>query len=80
MIRNLETQKPLFSSADKSEICRIISAAVVNSRFRENLLADPQKAIAAGYSGEKFNLRKDQTARLSAIRASSLAEFAAQLA
>lgn len=80
MIRTLELDHTPCSTTDKREFCRIISAAVVNARFREALLADPLKAVSAGYQGEKFDLGKDQTARLAAIHAASLAEFAAQLA
>ncbi len=80
MIRTLALSQTPTQAADRKEFCRIISAAVVNARFCEQLLADPLKAVSAGYSGEKFDLRKDQAARLAGIRAASLAEFAAQLA
>jgi len=80
MIRTLSLSKSPIQAADKREFCRIISAAVVNARFREQLLADPLKAVSAGYRDEKFVLRKDQTAQLASIRAASLAEFAAQFA
>jgi hypothetical protein len=80
MIRALDLKTQPIPAADKHEFCRIISAAVVNARFRKELLADPVKAVSIGYSDEKFALGRDQTARLAAIHASSLAEFAAQLA
>jgi len=80
MIRTVESKRTPSASTDKREYCRIISAAVVNARFREALLADPLKAVSAGYQGEKFELRKDQSTRLAAISAASLAEFAAHLA
>ena len=58
---------------------RLLSAAVASSRFGRMLLADPIAAVAAGYSGERFHLTPDEFACLSAIRATSLREFAAQL-
>lgn len=62
-----------------SEYSRILSAAVVNHHFRQMLLTDPAKAVASGYSGEKFNLNREDSSRLASIRAISLADFAAQL-
>lgn len=62
-----------------TELNRLLCAAVVNTRFCERLLADPVKAAAQGYCGETFILSKDNICRLSAIRASNLADFAAQL-
>lgn len=62
-----------------TEYSRILSAAVVNHHFRQMLLSDPVKAVANGYSGEKFNLCREDRSRLASIRANSLAEFAAQL-
>ncbi len=62
------------------EYSRILSAAVINSSFRSMLLSDPAKAIANGYSGEKFNLDHADQKRLSSIHANSLADFASQLA
>ncbi len=43
------------------------------------LLNDPVKAISNGYSGEQFNINSEEKVRLSTIRATSLADFAAQL-
>jgi hypothetical protein len=56
-----------------------LSAAVINSKFREMLLNDPVKAVSSGYSGEKFELGREDKNRLATIRATSLAEFAARL-
>jgi hypothetical protein len=66
--------------AAQSEYSRILSAAVINSGFRNMLLRDPAKAVSGGYSGERFHLSREDKNRLSSIHASSLAEFAAQLA
>ena len=62
------------------EYSRILSAAVINSGFRGMLLANPAKAVSGGYSGEKFNLDQTTQKRLSSIHATSLADFANQLA
>ncbi len=64
----------------QQEYSRILSAAVVNARFRQALLKDPVRAITTGYWGEKFHLGNEERKRLAAIRASSLADFASQLA
>jgi hypothetical protein len=62
------------------EYSRILSAAVINSGFRSMLLANPAKAVNGSYSGEKFNLDQTTQKRLSSIHATSLADFANQLA
>ena len=79
MLKQFPSSTQTRSRATSSEYSRILSAAVINSKFREMLLSDPAKAIASGYSGEKFDLDREDKNRLSAIRATSLAEFAAQL-
>lgn len=61
------------------EISRIMTAAVVNQHFRQDLLADPRRAIENGYGEETFLLEESQTERLEKIRANSLEEFATQL-
>jgi hypothetical protein len=73
-------QPTQMNSACVPEYSRILSAAIINSSFRSMLLSDPAKAIAGGYSGEKFNLGHADQKRLSTIHASSLADFAKQLA
>lgn len=62
-----------------NEYSRILSAAVVNARFRQALLKDPVQAIASGYWGEKFYLGSEERSRLAGIHATSLADFANQL-
>ena len=44
------------------------------------LLANPAQALTRGYGGESFNLKADERERLSSIHASTLSEFAAELA
>ena len=78
MLKKFQSTK--MNSTCVPEYSRILSAAVINSSFRSMLLSDPAKAIACGYSGEKFNLGHADQKRLSSIHANSLADFATQLA
>lgn len=61
------------------EYSRILTAAVVNERFRKQLLANPGLAIKNGFGGEAFHLNAEETSRIAAIRVSTLAEFARQM-
>lgn len=63
----------------QNEYSRILTAAVINSHFRQLLLSNPAVAIASGFGGEAFHLPKDEKKRVSSIRASSLEDFASQL-
>ena len=65
--------------ANDTVYSRIISAAVINERFCNLLLKDPEKAITGGYSGETFELNMEDKQILSSIRASSLSDFALKL-
>jgi hypothetical protein len=67
------------SAYQRQEISRVLTAAVINENFRKLLLANPDQALTKGYRGEPFHLAKEERTRLAAIRATSLAEFAAQL-
>ena len=73
---NHHLQTPMSGN---NEYSRILSAAVINNHFRQMLLNDPVKAISNGYSGEQFEINSEEKSRLSTIKASSLADFAAQL-
>jgi len=61
------------------EYSRILTAAVVNEKFRKLLLANPGMAIKNGFGGEAFHLGADEANRIAAIRVSTLAEFARQM-
>lgn len=61
------------------EISRIMTAAVVNRHFRQDLLNNPRSAIEKGYGEETFTLEEEQTRRLEKIRATSLEDFATQV-
>ncbi len=63
----------------RKEYSRLIAAAVVNKQFRKKLLENPALALASGYGGEDFHLGGEERARVTAIRAASLPEFARQL-
>lgn len=58
---------------------QLLCAATVNARFREALLADPAKAIAAGYFDQTFRLTAEERALVTGIRAAQLEDFAAQV-
>ena len=79
MLKQFNTTTSPKRQLSSSEYSRILSAAVINSHFRRMLLNDPVKAISNGYSGEQFNINNEEKVRLSVIRATSLADFAAQL-
>lgn len=61
------------------EYSRILTAAVISSQFRQMLLSNPAKAIAAGFGGEAFCLENEERNRVAAIRANTLADFASEL-
>ena len=79
MLNHINTTASPKRQLSSTEYSRIISAAVINRQFRKMLLQDPVKAIANGYSGERFDINSDEKNRLASIKASSLADFAAQL-
>lgn len=66
------------TSRSASEISRLLTAAVINSQFRQLLLTNPEKAISAGYRGESFHLGRAEKQHIASIRATSLADFASQ--
>ncbi len=61
------------------EYSRILTAAVVNEKFRKLLLTNPGMAIKNGFGGEAFHLGADEANRIAAIQVSTLAEFARQM-
>jgi len=79
MLKQFKPSTNLKRQLASSEYSRILSAAVINSHFRQMLLRDPLKAISNGYSGEQFDINSEEKVRLSTIRATSLADFATQL-
>jgi hypothetical protein len=57
----------------------LLCAATVNVRFRETLLDDPAKAIAAGYFDHSFALTQEERDLVVGIKAQGLEDFAAQV-
>jgi hypothetical protein len=68
-----------FSGTYSTDLNRVLSAAVVNRRFCNLLLSDPQAALRNGYNGETFQLSDNERQIVMRIRAGSLQEFASQL-
>lgn len=64
---------------NEREYSRIMTAAVINAKFRNLLLSNPRMAIQNGFGGEAFNLELEESERISAIKATSLADFASQM-
>lgn len=62
------------------EFSRILSAAVINTQFRNQLLRDPKQAVSRGFNGEVFQLSSKEKKDLSSLKGLSLADFASQLA
>ena len=58
---------------------RLLSAAVVNPRFRHLLLSDPVGALSRGYNGENFQLTPAEYAVVTSLSVNSVRDFAAQL-
>jgi hypothetical protein len=56
---------------------QLLCAALVNNRFRTELLANPPQAVRKGYLGQKFSLNPDELALVSSIRVKGIEEFAA---
>jgi hypothetical protein len=62
-----------------AELNRLLSAAVVNKRFCQLLLTEPETALGLGFNGESFALSAHEEALVLAIRATTLQSFAQQL-
>ncbi|MEW5938139.1 MAG: hypothetical protein AB1750_00640 [Chloroflexota bacterium] len=58
----------------------LFAAAVVNRKFRQMLLENPEAALQSGYLGERFNLSLEERERLISVRAYSLADLAEKVA
>ena len=58
---------------------QLLCAATVNGRFRETLLRNPAKALAAGYGEHTFALTPEERELVLGIQAYRLEDFAAQV-
>jgi hypothetical protein len=73
---------PLFvaqAPTSRSELSRLLAAAVVNHQFRYMLLNDPALALDTGYLGEAFLLTNEERSMIMTIRAETLTDLANQL-
>jgi len=80
MLKKISTISVRSNKYSNPEVSRLLTAAVINRSFRSILLSDPIKAIEGGYHGERFQMGNAETHRVTSIHASTLAEFATQLA
>ncbi len=63
----------------KAEFGRLIHAAIINPRFRIQLLSNPLSAVDKGYLGESFQFSGKVREQLSGIQANSLEEFSSRV-
>jgi hypothetical protein len=69
---------PVRAQAKQAGISRLLTAAVVDTSFRNLLLTNPKLVLASGYNGELFALNREEQETLLSIRADSLSDFANQ--
>jgi len=62
-----------------TEMSRILSAAVINESFCQLLLDSPIHAIESGFHDEYFNVNAQELAKIEAIHASNLVDFATKV-
>lgn len=79
LMASMQQAGELDTPVQSPEIDRLLTAAVVNRRFCRLLLSNPVAALTLGYRGEAFRLNPEEVSRVSAIRATSLRDFAVQL-
>jgi hypothetical protein len=65
--------------ADRTNINRLLAAAVINAGFRNMLLSNPRMVLQTGFADEQFALSAQAEELLVSIHAASLKEFAQQL-
>ena len=80
MLKKIPTISAISTKYAHPEVSRLLTAAVINQGFRSMLLNDSVKAIAGGYHGEWFHMGSEETHQVTSIHASTLADFATQLA
>ncbi|NMC30424.1 MAG: hypothetical protein GYA45_10170 [Pelolinea sp.] len=74
-LKPIITTKPIKNT----EMSRILSAAVINEPFRQLLLDCPQRAIETGFHDEYFQVNAQELAKIEAIHASNLVDFATKI-
>jgi len=73
---------PTLQPVEDTGVCGVsslIAAAVVDSSFRDLLLANPAYALEKGYYGQFFGLTEQERQLVISIQATSLSDFASQL-
>lgn len=66
-------------AATKAEFGRLVHAAIISPRFRNQLLTSPLTTIDKGYLGESFQFSGKVREQLRDIQAVSLEEFASRV-
>jgi hypothetical protein len=74
-LKPIITTKPIKNT----EMSRILSAAVINEPFCQLLLDCPQRAIETGFHDEYFQVNAQELAKIEAIHASNLVDFATKI-
>ncbi len=64
---------------ERTEVNRLLAAALISSQFCSLLLKDPARALQQGFAGEQFMLSNDEHDFILSLHASSLQEFVARL-
>ena len=64
---------------DRMELSRLMAAAVINPKFCDLLLKDPDTAIKGGFQGEDFSFSDGERDLILSIRTNSLSDLAGQL-
>jgi hypothetical protein len=65
---------------DRMELSRLMAAAVINPKFCNLLLTDPDLALKTGFQGEDFSFSPGGRDLILSIRTNSLPDLANQLA
>ena len=66
-------------ASNRLGLSRLFAAAVVSRQFRDELLHQPESALANGYLGQTFSLTGQEQALIVSIRAESLPDLARQV-
>lgn len=60
------------------EMNKVLAAAIVDEKFRDQLLANPDVVLLGGYNGHTFNLGSEEVHFIRSVQAVSLTDFASQ--
>jgi hypothetical protein len=60
------------------EMNKVLAAAIVDEKFRDLLLANPDAIMLGGYNGHTFNLGSEEVNFILSVQAVSLTDFAAR--